>query len=110
MNPQRKGQEPLEEEIRREQAAVLARAGERLREALEKLAALDGKIRTALAGPQASAREINSLIAAYNGQRQEAELRYYYLIVTREALGLVHHHRLEEFYRLPPVRRYLREP
>lgn len=103
-------EELLQEEIRREQAAVLARAGESLREALEKLAALDGEIKTALSSRDHSIKNINSLIAAYNRQRKEAETRHYYLIVTREALGLVHHHRLEEFYRLPPVRRYLREP
>jgi hypothetical protein len=40
-------------------------------------------------------------VAAYQEVRREA-LRYrWYLEVQREALGLRHHHRLDEFYPIP---------
>ena len=53
--------------------------------------------------------EINGKIRAYNRQRDHVRKRYYYLIVTREALGLIHYQRLEEFYQVPPKKRCLPE-
>ena len=53
--------------------------------------------------------ELNGKIGLYNRQREQVRTRYYYLIVTREALGIIHHQRLEEIYRIPPPKRLLPE-
>lgn len=53
--------------------------------------------------------EINKMIIQYNRLWDHAQLRYYYLIVTREAMGLRSHHRVEEIYRIPPKKKQLRE-
>ena len=113
-------QDILQEEMVRERAAVLARAGERLADALEKLRQMEGEIAAAMAlwgpgeGDEGGSRqrlgdEINGKIRAYNLQRDHVKTRYYYLIVTREALGITHHQRLEEIYRVPPKKRCLPE-
>jgi len=41
--------------------------------------------------------------------RELAKLRFYYLIVTREALGLRRHQKVEEMYRIPPIKKYLQQ-
>jgi hypothetical protein len=122
-------QDVLQDEMLRERAAVLARAGEKLTAALEKLGKIEDEISAALALwsrgeddrsriPASTAddsrrrllREINGKIRAFNRQREQAKTRYYYLIVTREALGLIHHQRLAELYRISPKKRCLPEP
>ena len=45
--------------------------------------------------------EINFNIDKFNAIHQKAELQYYYLIVTREALGLRRHETIREIYRIP---------
>jgi hypothetical protein len=129
INTRKTTQDILQEEMLRERAAVLARAGEKLDAAMEKLGKIEEEISEASAlwrssdgerngVPAAKAQEashrlfgeINAKIRAYNRQRDQVKTRYYYLIVTREALGLVHHHRLAEIYRLPPKKRSLPEP
>jgi hypothetical protein len=45
--------------------------------------------------------EINLSIDQFNAIRQKAQLQYYYLIVTREALGLRRHEMIQEIYRIP---------
>ena len=113
-------QDILQEEMVRERVTVLARAGERLTDALEKLRQLDSDIAESMArwrrgeGNEGGSRgrlrdEINGKIRAYNLQRDHVKTRYYYLIVTREALGITHHQRLEEIYRVPPKKRCLPE-
>ncbi|MHB8910126.1 MAG: hypothetical protein ACYDAA_14735 [Syntrophales bacterium] len=113
-------QDILQEEMVRERVTVLARAGERLTEALEKLRQMESDIAEAMArwrlgeGPEGGSRqrlrdEVNGKIHAYNLQRDHVKTRYYYLIVTREALGITHHQRLEEIYRVPPKKRCLPE-
>lgn len=113
-------QDILQEEMVRERVTVLARAGERLTEALEKLRQMDSDIAESMAlwrldqGNDGGSRqhllgEINGKIRAYNLQRDHVKTRYYYLIVTREALGITHHQRLEEIYRVPPKKRCLPE-
>jgi hypothetical protein len=113
-------QDILQEEMVRERVTVLARAGERLTEALEKLRQMDSDIAESMAlwrleqGKDGGSRqhllgEINGKIRAYNLQRDHVKTRYYYLIVTREALGITHHQRLEEIYRVPPKKRCLPE-
>jgi hypothetical protein len=128
INKKKTTQDILQEEMLRERAAVLARAGEKLAAAMEKLGKIDAEIAEALAlwrgggegngAPAAKAQEarrrlldeINAKISAYNRQREQVKTRYYYLIVTREALGLIHHQRLAELYRLPPKKHCLPEP
>jgi hypothetical protein len=114
--------------VLRERAAVLARAGEHLADALEKLQKIESEIAEGMAAwrcgeeeggsfilrleegdRQRLIREINGKILAYNRQREHVRMRYYYLIVIREALGLIHHQRLEEIYRTPPKKRCLPE-
>ncbi len=121
-------QDILQEEMLRERAAVLARAGEKLAAAQEKLGKIEEEISEALAlwrcrgdaqdgaapaktdGARRLLCEINGKIRAYNRQREQVKTRYYYLIVTREALGLIHHQRLAELYRIPPKKHCLPEP
>lgn len=113
-----------QEEILRERALVLARAGDSVHRALEKLSAIEKVItdkehllneiiESGISGnktdeddaPQASpeklVNEINKNIFAYNKLREYAKLRYYYLIVTREAMGLRRHKMVEDIYRIP---------
>lgn len=142
INTKKTTRDILQEEMLRERAAALARAGERLAEALEKLHEMerDIAVETAVcrAGKAAVARnrfpdagtgvcgtldesgneggdlprflhELDGKIHAYNLQREYVRTRYYYLIVIREALGMIHHQRLEEIYRIPPKKRFLPE-
>lgn len=128
VNAKKSTQDILQEEILRERAAVLARAGERLTEALDVLRKIEREIgeREAawihgpgMEGPSAPPQEnegrrqlvceMNRKIHAYNHQLADVRKRYYYLIVTREALGVIHHQRLEEFYRIPPKKRCVPE-
>jgi hypothetical protein len=112
-----------QEEILRERALVLARAGDSVHRALEKLRAiekvitdkeqlLNEVIESGMNGnttnddaPQISpgklVSEINKNIFAYNKMREYAKLRYYYLIVTREAMGFRRHKMVEDIYRIP---------
>jgi hypothetical protein len=54
-------------------------------------------------------REINGEIGKFNHAREYAKLRYYYLIVTREAMGLRRHHWVEETFKIPMRKKYLRD-
>ena len=127
INTRKTTQDILQEEMLRERAAVLARAGEKLAAAMEKLVKIEAEISEASAlwrrsggeghdGAPAdggrrspASREINAKIRAYNRQREQVKTRYYYLIVTREALGVIHHQRLAEIYRIPPKKHCLPE-
>lgn len=116
-------EEKLQEEILKEKAEVLGRTGSKLDEALLKLQQIEEAIkekkqylhRLETIHENSDVKElkakfidaINREIKAYNRQREYAKLRYYYLIVTREALGLRRHHRVEEIYRIPPKMRYI---
>ncbi len=104
--------EKTQEEILKERAEVLGRAGEALAAALSEAERIDRQIadsiRTAGANPGLDAlAEINGAIRLYNHAREYAQLRYYYLIVTREAMGFRRHKAVEEAYRIPPKRKYL---
>jgi len=112
-----------QEEILRERALVLARAGGSVQRALEKLRALEkiiddkenvlnkvienGSGNTTnrddapYVSPKKLVSEINENIFAYNKMREYAKLRYYYLIVTREAMGFRRHKMVEDIYRIP---------
>ena len=115
----RDGYEKTLEEILKERAEVLGRTGTALQEVLEKLEKLDSSIKYKLEifrsmtdeRKQAHDRSlidvINEEIGLYNATRKQAQVRYYYLIVTREALGLRKHKWAEEIYRIPPRKKTL---
>lgn len=119
----------LREEMMKERAEVLGRAGEKLSAAIEKMRTIEQVIEERLkkyhsivkkSGEvydderlvyrrQKIVKEINGEIGKFNHAREYAKLRYYYLIVTREAMGLRRHHWVEESYRIPPRKKYLRD-
>ena len=128
INAKKTVQDIVQDEMLRERAAVLARAGEHLADALNKLAEIEGEIGAEMAAWRSSVGndasfvtagtnvdrrrlicELNGKIGLYNRQREKVRTCYYYLIVTREALGIIHHQRLEEIYRIPPPKRLLPE-
>lgn len=104
-------QEGLCEEFMRERAAVLCRAGQAVEDALDRITAIGRSITSHLARLQSGHvsgesplffEQINEAIDQYNDACRKAEIQYYYLIVTREALGLRKHDRVEDVYRIPP--------
>jgi hypothetical protein len=128
INTKKNVQDILQDEIFRERVTVLARAGEQLADALKALEKMEGEIAAGITalhrgggkGGSFALRaadddrrrfidELNGKIVRYNRQREQVRTRYYYLIVTREALGIIHHQRLEEIYRIPPPKRLLPE-
>lgn len=112
-----KHQENLCEELLRERAAVLARAGFAVEDALAKLDRLDRRFGEMMlrwqslqtGSPdgvypkekQSVFEEINEIVEQFNAACQKAEIQYYYLIVTREALGLRRHETVQRLYRIP---------
>jgi hypothetical protein len=109
------------EELLRERAAVLSRAGFAVEDALEKVIKIDRQIEEKMnelrtrrndASSQKSLpdqmsiyEEINAIIDQYNTARQKAEIQYYYFIVTREALGLRRHETVRQLYQVPPKKK-----
>jgi len=109
--------ENLCEELLREKAAVLSRAGMAVDEAIEQLMRIDREIEAKISLLNSFSRnkhapnilqkkqlifeEINLSIDQFNAIRQKAQLQYYYLIVTREALGLRRHEMIQKIYRIP---------
>jgi hypothetical protein len=109
--------ENLCEELLREKAAVLSRAGMAVEDAIEQLMHIDREIEEKLSLLNSFNRdkhaldvlqkkylileEINLSIDQFNTIRQKAQLQYYYLIVTREALGLRRHEMIQDIYRIP---------
>jgi hypothetical protein len=125
---ERNPEDILKEEFLQERAAVLGRAGEKVSIALENLGEIEKSIEEKLVlfnqiiarcqtecdeGTVRSlirlrARDINVEIGRYNRAREYAKLRYYYLVVTREAMGMNRHHWIEDAYRIPPRKQYVR--
>lgn len=117
-------QDNLLEELLREKAAVLSRAGMAVEEAIEQLMRKDQEIEAKLSllntfiwnkhtsemlqKKQMVCEEINLSIDQFNSIRQKAQLQYYYLIVTREALGLRRHEMIQDIYRIPDKKEKLR--
>jgi len=118
----------LQNEILKERAEVLGRAGDSVDRALIRLRRLEqsiegqyqeldrlGNDHHAYAHGDTSTRmrqiikRINEDIFYYNKLREYTQLRYHYLIITRESMGLRRHQRVEEIYAIPPKKRYLRE-
>jgi hypothetical protein len=112
----------LREEMLKERAEVLGRAGEKLATAIDKMRIIEQGIDERLQhfrfvvkkceerggdNEVASLKqdmmvEINREVAKFNRAREHAKLRYYYLIVTREAMGMRRHHWVDEWYSIPP--------
>ena len=117
-------QDTLLEELLREKAAVLSRAGMAVDEALQQLTRKDQEIEAKLSllntciwnkhtsemmqNKQRVFEEINLSIDQFNSIRQKAQLQYYYLIVTREALGLRRHEMIQDIYRIPDKKEKIR--
>lgn len=109
------------EELLRERAAVLSRAGFAVEDALEKLLKIERQIQEKiqylqsvhnntsdqehLHDQQSIFEEVNVMIDQFNTVCQKAELQYYYLIVTREALGLRRHETVRQIYQIPPKKK-----
>ena len=110
-------QDNILEELRREKAAVLSRASWAVEDVLEKMVRIEGQIESkfsylssrsddddgcaSLKQRRKIFEEINRHVEEYNRIRQKAELQFYYLIVTREALGLRRHEMVQKMYRIP---------
>ncbi|MGZ3634575.1 MAG: hypothetical protein ACXU9N_01005 [Syntrophales bacterium] len=112
----------LREEMLKERAEVLGRAGEKLGAAIDKMRIIEqgiderlkhfqfdmekyeerGSDKKIASLNQEMIGEINREIAKFNRAREYAKLRYYYLIVTREAMGMRRHHWVDEWYSIPP--------
>lgn len=122
--------EILQEEFLRERAAVLGKAADKLTKTLhvlndieesivrfnEELRCLCPEKRTNRTGEadlielrKTTLKQINQNIKAYNEVREKAKVQYYYLIVTREALGLRKHHWVEEIYAIPPKKKLMKD-
>ncbi len=104
--------EKTQEELLRERAEILGRAGEALAAALSDLEKIDRSISASLraAGEHPDSEiltELNGEIRRYNRAREYAQLRFYYLIVTREAMGFRRHKTVEDVYKIPPKKKYL---
>jgi hypothetical protein len=119
----------LREEMLKERAEVLGRAGEKLAAALEKMKTIEQDVDERLKQFRIVAKkyeengdddklvsmkkdiagEINREIGKFNRAREYAKLRYYYLIVTREAMGMRRHHWVDEWYRIPPRKPHFRD-
>jgi hypothetical protein len=107
------------EEILRERAAVLSRAGYALEEAIDRLMSIEREIERKISLLKSDStkmndreifdkqelliEEINLNIGKFNDLCRNAQLKYYYLIVTREALGLRRHEVIKEIYRIPSI-------
>ena len=90
----------IEQEIAREKAATLSRAGERLQEALDRLAPVTAAL-AAAPDPDARAR----LGAEYEAARARVLHARLTLVIQREAVGLRRHRILDEQFPEPsPLR------
>lgn len=92
----------LLKELNEERASALRRIAGMLESLIAQLAA--SRARIAHAEGDARAREI----AMYRELRAHAVRYRWYLEVQREALGIVRHEALDEFYTIPPPIEYIR--
>jgi hypothetical protein len=113
--------ENLCEELLRERAVVLSRAGFAVEDAIDRLKTVEQEIeakvsllksfitsvrdREILDKQELLHEEINVHIDQFNDLCRNARLKYYYLIVTREAMGLRRHETVKEIYRLPNIKK-----
>ena len=130
LNKNKSPEDVLQEEFLRERAAVLGRAGDSVSRALEKLHSIESSLEERMsrladierlvsqdltdAGSLGRLRrqmvvEINRKISKFNGAREDALMSHYYLIVTREAMGMRRHHWVDQHYRVPPRKKHLQD-
>ncbi|HKE85214.1 MAG TPA: hypothetical protein VKB50_15735 [Vicinamibacterales bacterium] len=83
-------------QLNEERVSALVRISKTLESLLAQLHAAHARV--ADSSGEARAREV----IAYNDLRRHAARYRWYLEVQRESLGLRHHHRLDEFYKVPP--------
>ena len=98
MQPRGRAAESFERTTRalnEERAAALRNISRTLEALIEQLQA--ERARIALLPDEERAAELTS----YRELRRKAKQYRWYLEVQREALGLRHHHRLDEFYAIP---------
>jgi hypothetical protein len=86
----------LLKELQEERAAALRRISRRLERLIEQLEATREQI---VHGPE---EHRAGAVAAYRELHKEAVKYRWYLEVQREAIGLLQHRHLDEFYRIPP--------
>ena len=107
----------LREEFLQERAAVLGRAGMAVEDVIAELAKLEQEIQIKKEQLQSLQldeechyipneqqlliEEINIDIEQFNVVIEKAKIKYYYLIVTREAMGLRRHKMIQEMYVIP---------
>ena len=87
----------VERELNQERAAALLRISGTLDSLIAQLQAARERL-TRLRGPDRERQ-----VEEYRELRRQAVRYRWYLEVQREALGVRHHHRLDEFYEIPPV-------
>ncbi len=120
-SPREENHDALCEELLRERAAVLGRAGMAVEDTIAELTKLDHEIQIKkeqlkslrlrkecpydLQEQQVLIGEINISIDQFNAVRKRAQRKYYYLIVTREALGLRRHDMIQEIYIIPVIKK-----
>ena len=95
----REGFEKLEEEILREKAAALGRAGERLESALEEARELGRAL-----DAERDAERRAALLRLYESARRRADSASLMLVVQREAIGLRYHRDVDLQFPEPPRR------
>jgi cobalamin biosynthesis protein CbiG len=105
------------DEIFRERAAVLSRAGSAVSEVIDLLNMLENEIESKkhlldilsfgddiigiCCDKRVLCAEINEIIEKFNDACKIVQLKYYYFIVTREAMGLRRHDFVREIYKIP---------
>jgi hypothetical protein len=87
----------LLKELQEERAAALSRISRRLEFLIAQLEATREQIAHAPEDDRARS------VAAYRELHKQAVKYRWYLEVQREAIGLRQHHRIDEFYRIPPL-------
>ena len=95
----REGFERLEQEIVREKAAALGRAGERLEAALADAEALAQAL-----DAEPDPRHRAAVLQRYESARQRAMLARTMLLIQREAIGLRYHRDVDRLFPEPPRR------
>lgn len=99
--------EKLQAEIQREKAEAVGRAGERLEEAIRKLAELGesieglrGELQGATFDRDSLTRAVGLLVQHHNLLRQKAAVYHRYLII-QHAVGFTDHRDVYRVYRVP---------
>jgi hypothetical protein len=89
----------IEDEIRREKAAALGRAGERLDEAIRETERIGRQVEAAT-----DPAERTRLLAVYEQARTRTKAARQALLIQREAIGLRNHRVVDQLFPEPPRR------